>query len=124
MPDPPGVPRDEALKRFDDRYDALAASQQRVSKGHEMESGAGAGYRLIGELIGGVLTGLGLGWVVDRFAGTTPWGLIGGMLIGTGVAIFIVVRSAGRMSGAAATPAGSIPPVAPALDDQDDGSAR
>ena len=123
MPDPDGLPRDEALKRFDARYDALAASQQRGSKVHDMESGAGAGYRLIGELIGGVLTGLGLGWGVDRFAGTAPWGLIGGMLIGTGAAIFMVVRSAGRMSGAMVKQAGPTLPAAPAPD-EDDGSTR
>ena len=120
MPDSKGPPSDEALKRFDTRYDALAATQQRAAKGYDVESGAGAGYRLIGELIGGVLTGLGLGWVVDRFAGTAPWGLIGGMLIGTGVAIFLAVRSAGRMSGASAAQAGLIPPAAPAQD-QDSG---
>ncbi len=123
MPDPDGLPRDEALKRFDARYDALAASQQRGSKVNDMESGAGAGYRLIGELIGGVLTGLGLGWVVDRFAGTAPWGLIGGMLIGTGAAIFLVVRSAGRMSGAMAAQAGPVP-SATSAQDEDDGSTR
>ena len=100
MPEPP-YPRDEALKRFDERLETLAASQTRAPQGLGMESGASAGYRLIGELIGGVLTGLGLGWAVDRFAGTAPVGLIAGVLIGTGVAIFMAVRTAGRMSGAA-----------------------
>ena len=103
MVDPDGPPRDEALQRFDKRYETLAASQQRAPKGMGMESGASAGYRLIGELVGGVLTGLGLGWAVDRVAGTAPIGLIAGVLIGTGVAIFMAVRTAGRMG--APTPA-------------------
>ena len=120
MSDPQGPLRDEALKRFDTRYDALAASQRREPKAPGMESGAGAGYRLIGELVGGVLTGLGLGWVLDRFAGTAPWGLIAGMLIGTGAAIFMVVRSAGKMSGAAAAQAGPVPPAAAPLDQDGD----
>ncbi|WP_158918529.1 AtpZ/AtpI family protein [Caulobacter sp. S45] len=119
MPEPQ-KPRDEAFKRFDARYDALDATTRRKPSGHAMESGAGAGYRLIGELVGGVLTGLGLGWLVDHVAGTQPIGLIGGMLIGTGAAIFLVVRSAGRMSGASvARP--EVPPVAaPTQDENDD----
>ena len=120
MADPQGPPRDEALKRFDQRLETLAASQSRAPKGLAMESGASAGYKLIGELIGGVLTGLGLGWAVDRFAGTAPIGLIAGVLIGTGVSIFMVVRSAGRMSGAAAAQAAP-PPAAPTPHDPTDG---
>jgi ATP synthase protein I len=116
MPEPK-PPHDEAMKRFDKRYEALAESTRRKPQRYEMESGAGAGYRLIGELVGGVLTGLGLGWVVDRVAGTQPIGLIGGMLIGTGVAIFMVVRSAGRMSGAPAARTGDDPAAAPAQDE-------
>jgi ATP synthase protein I len=100
MPEPP-YPRDEALKRFDERYDALAASSRRTPKQYGSDEGAGAGYRLIGELIGGVLTGLGLGWLLDRFAGTAPFGLIGGVLIGSAAAIYLAVRSAARMSASA-----------------------
>ena len=48
-----------------------------------------------------MLTGLGLGWLLDRLAGTAPFGLIGGMLIGTVAAIYLVVRSAGRMAASA-----------------------
>ena len=120
MADPQGPPRDEALQRFDKRYETLAASQARAPSGVGLESGASAGYKLIGELIGGVLTGLGLGWAVDRFAGTSPWGLIAGVLIGTGVAIFMTVRTAGRMSGAAAAQAAS-PPAAPPPEDEPGG---
>jgi ATP synthase protein I len=120
MADPQGPPHDETLRRFDERLETLAASQARKPQGLGMESGASAGYRLIGELIGGVLTGLGLGWAVDRFAGTAPVGLIAGVLIGTGVAIFMAVRTAGRMSGAQAAQAGN-PPAAPKSQDRNTG---
>ena len=98
MAEPP-YPRDEALKRFDERYDALAASSRRTPRQYGSDEGAGAGYRLIG----GVLTGLGLGWLLDRFAGTAPFGLIGGVLIGSAAAIYLAVRSAARMSAQPAT---------------------
>ena len=97
MSDPQG-PRDEALRRFDERYEALSAKTRRPAREMNMESGAGAAYTLIGELVGGVLVGLGFGWLLDRFAHTTPFGLIGGMLLGMVAAIIMVVRSAGRMA--------------------------
>lgn len=98
MPEPHD-PRDEALKRLDERLDALAATTRREPRRFEME-GAGAGYRMIAELIGGVLAGLGLGWLFDRMTGASPIGLILGVLIGAAASVFLVVRSAGRMSAA------------------------
>ena len=50
--------------------------------------------------MGSVLTGLGAGYGLDRFAGTTPFGLIAGLLIGAVVGVILVVRSASRASGA------------------------
>jgi ATP synthase protein I len=105
-------PREEALKRLDERLDAFTARQTRKPMRFGDHS-SGAAYRLIGELIGGVLGGLGLGWVVDRLAHTNPWGVIVGTLLGTGAAVFTIARSAGRMSDAA--PKGN-----PVPDDEDD----
>jgi ATP synthase protein I len=93
MPEP-DPPRDEALKRFDERYKALEESSRRKPQRFEAGVGAEAGYRVLGELLGGILGGLGLGWVLDRIAGTTPWGLIGGVVIGTAGAVWLVARSA------------------------------
>ena len=112
--------RDEALKRLDERLDALAAQQKRKPMRFDAE-GSGAGYRLIAELVGGVLGGLGLGWIVDRLAGTSPWGLIVGVLLGTGAAVFAIARSAGRMSAAAQEKAGGPAPSVPFDDEDDDG---
>lgn len=110
--------REEALKRLDERLDALAAQQKRKPLRFDAE-GSGAGYRLIAELIGGVLGGLGLGWVVDRLAGTSPWGLIVGVLLGSGAAVFAIARSAGRMSATAEAKAGDKVTSVP-FDDEDD----
>ncbi len=62
--------------------------------------GSGAGYRLVAELVGGVLVGLGFGWLFDRFFHTSPLGLLSGLLIGAGTAVFLVVRTATAMSDA------------------------
>jgi ATP synthase protein I len=62
----------------------------------------GEGYRLLGELIGGLLGGLGLGWVVDYFAHTTPFGMVIGLLLGTAASTYLVVKSADAMGKRAA----------------------
>lgn len=61
-----------------------------------------AGYRFVASLVGGVLMGIGFGWLLDRYVGTEPWGLVGGTLIGVGVSTFSVVRQAARMADDAA----------------------
>ena len=95
----PGEPIEEALRRLDDRLGALEASQSRAPVSFEA-GGSGAGYRLVAELVGGVLVGLGFGWLFDRFFHTAPLGLLSGLLIGAGTAVFMVVRTATAMSDA------------------------
>jgi ATP synthase protein I len=92
----------EALQRLQTRLDALTA--ERTPKGSaekSAESSMGDGYRLLGEVIGGVLGGLGLGWVVDRFAHTTPIGMVIGLLLGTAASAYAAMKSADRMGRAA-----------------------
>ena len=116
MPNPPDT-REEALESFERKLDALEAKQggkDRLAAGLAMSQG----YRLVAELIGGILGGIGFGWLFDRFAHTSPWGLVGGLLIGAGVSSYAVVRAAGRMSDEAKKAA----PPAPAVpfDDEDE----
>ncbi|MDP3748792.1 MAG: AtpZ/AtpI family protein, partial [Phenylobacterium sp.] len=75
------------------------------------------GYRFIGEVVGGVLMGVGLGWLLDRYAGTSPFGMVGGLLIGSGLSIFVAVRTATRNTKDAMAKAGPPPVVA---DDEDE----
>ena len=112
----PDDPNEEALSRLDRKLDAFEAERARkVAPGGNRA--LGDGYRFLGEVIGGVLGGLGLGWLLDHFAHTTPLGLIGGMLIGTGLSIFIAVRGASRMANDASKAAGPLPSVP---DDEDE----
>jgi ATP synthase protein I len=101
MPEPK-PPQDEALKRFDERYQAVAKSTARKPREFDKGGGAEAGYRVLGELFGGIFGGLGLGWVLDRYVGTTPWGVIGGVVIGTVLAVYLIYRSAEQVDAGAA----------------------
>ncbi len=95
-------PNDEALQSLDARLDAFEArkaAEAPIRAEHEKSSTDG--YRLLADLIGGVLVGLGFGWLLDRYAGTGPWGMVGGLLIGMGSSIYIVVRKATKLSAQA-----------------------
>ena len=95
----------EALKRLDQRletFDAGRAPPKAAADG-SAEGGVGQGYRLLGEVIGGVLGGLGLGWAVDYFAHTTPIGMVVGLLLGTAASAYAAMKTAERMGRAAKT---------------------
>jgi len=64
-----------------------------------------------------VLMGAALGWLIDRFAGTSPFGLIIGLLGGTGFSIFVAVRSAARVTRTETERLGPLPTVP---DDEDE----
>lgn len=112
----PVDPNAGAPKRFDERLAAAEAAQARA-RGGDAQRAMAQGYRFLGEVVGGVLMGAGLGWLLDRFAGTRPWGLVGGLLIGTGFSIFVAVRSASRMTRDQMAKAGPLPGVP---DDEDE----
>jgi ATP synthase protein I len=95
-------PNDQAPQSLDARiaaFEARKAAEQPIRAEHEKSSQDG--YRLLADLIGGVLAGLGLGWAIDRYAGTEPWGMVGGLLIGMGFSIYLVVRKATKLSAQA-----------------------
>jgi ATP synthase protein I len=97
---------DDELERRRQRLEASLAA-----KGHGESDGDGkarqssvVGYgqalKLSSEFIAGVAVGGGLGWLVDRLAGTSPWGLIVLLLLGFGAGVLNVMRSAGMVADA------------------------
>jgi ATP synthase protein I len=104
MPHPEDPP-EKALASLDQRLGAAEAAQARkVSP--DAHAAMAQGYRFVGEVVGGVLGGVGLGWLLDRFAHTQPWGVVGGLLIGTGISIFAAVSTAAKANRKALDAAG------------------
>ena len=64
-------------------------------------SGYAKGFRLSSELVAGVLVGAGIGWLIDRWLGVSPWGLIVFLLLGFAAGVLNVMRSAGLIAGSA-----------------------
>ena len=58
-------------------------------------SGFARGFGLSSALVAGVLVGAGIGWVLDRICGISPWGLIVFLLLGFAGGVVNVMRAAG-----------------------------
>ena len=77
------------------RQRAVETSKEASENRAATASGYAKGFRLSSELVAGVIVGAGLGWIVDRWFGITPWGLIIFLLLGFAAGVLNVMRSAG-----------------------------
>lgn len=53
------------------------------------------GFRMSTELVAGVVVGALIGWLLDRWLGISPWGLIVFLLLGFAAGVLNVMRAAG-----------------------------
>ena len=61
-------------------------------------SAMAVGLRLSSELVAGVLVGALIGWGIDHFLSSSPWGLIIFVLLGFTAGVMNVMRTAGLMA--------------------------
>jgi ATP synthase protein I len=85
------------LKRLGERLEQASRPSETGSGPRQTTdtSAFARGFRLSTELVAGVLVGAGLGWLLDRWLGTTPWGLILFLLLGFAAGVLNVMRAAG-----------------------------
>jgi ATP synthase protein I len=88
---------DRLGQKRSDRADATSPGRPSADP-----SGMALGFRLSTELVAGVLLGAGIGWLLDRWLGISPWGLIVFLLLGFAAGILNVMRAAGVISSRAA----------------------
>jgi ATP synthase protein I len=53
------------------------------------------GLRLSAEFVAGILVGGAIGWLMDRWLGTSPWGLMVWLLLGFAAGVLNMMRAAG-----------------------------
>ena len=70
--------------------------RNKPSLGTEADANYRLGNRVLAELIGGIGGGAFIGWVIDQFARTTPWGLLVMMALGIIVAFRNIIRISSR----------------------------
>ena len=89
----------------DPRLDALeerlaAARKKEAARTGQVAPDADRGYsqgnRVIAALIGSLIGGALIGWLIDRWFGTTPWGLIVMLFLGIAVAFRQIIRISGE----------------------------
>src|SRR3546814_10671724 len=102
--DPEPASEDSRLVSLEERLDrAEAAEAKRAGSGApESDANYRLGNRVLAALLGGMLGGALIGWLIDRFAGTSPWGLLGMLALGVVVAfrnIFRIANEASRRGG-------------------------
>ncbi|WP_375427011.1 AtpZ/AtpI family protein [uncultured Sphingomonas sp.] len=60
------------------------------------DGGYSLGNRVLSAMIGSLVGGALIGWVIDRLAGTAPWGLIVMLFLGIGVAFRQIIKMSGE----------------------------
>ena len=101
---PDGGNRDDLERRSRELNEALATKLP-ASRGKD-DGGPGSGdltgfgqaIKLSSEFVAGIAVGAGLGWLIDKVAGTSPWGLIVFLLLGFAAGVLNVLRSAGLVA--------------------------
>jgi ATP synthase protein I len=97
-------PADEAAlsaryKRLGERLGHIhpdhASDQSPAQRPTADPSAMARGFRLSTELVAAVVVGALIGWVLDRWLGISPWGLIVFLLLGFAAGVLNVMRAAG-----------------------------
>ena len=94
------IPEDARLNSLDERL-RRARGEEAVRSGEGRDKGDDdyrLGNRVLAELIGGMAGGALIGWVLDRFLGSSPWLLLVLLFLGTVVAFRNIIRISNRRS--------------------------
>lgn len=90
---------DERRKRLAEglaKVQAEDEAEERIERNaEESRKGFGLAMKLSSEFISAVIVGAMLGYLLDHFAGTSPWGMIILLLLGFCAGVLNVLRSAG-----------------------------
>jgi ATP synthase protein I len=98
--------RKESLEERMQRLDAELAERRQDEakddaadeKAAESRKGYAVAMKLSSEFVAAVIVGALLGYLLDRFAGTAPWGMIVLLLLGFCAGVLNVMRSAGMVA--------------------------
>jgi ATP synthase protein I len=92
----------DPLARLGERIDKTRAqnvrSQPAVGDRSAMQQGLGLGLRIGIELVVAIGVATGLGWAIDRWLGTRPWGIIVLFFLGVAAGMLNVYRAVSGIS--------------------------
>lgn len=88
----PRTPDDEdRLRALGERLKTRETETQAREVGR---SRSADGLKYASEFAGAVIVATVIGYFIDRVAGTSPWGLLGGLFLGTASGIYAMVKKA------------------------------
>jgi ATP synthase protein I len=94
----------DPLARLGEKIDKARAQRVRrqpaVSDRSSLQQGLGLGFRIGIELVVAIVVATGLGWLIDRWFGTRPWGMIVLFFLGVAAGMLNVYRAVTGVSGA------------------------
>jgi ATP synthase protein I len=94
----------DPLARLGEQIDKARAERVRrqpaVPDRSVLQQGLGLGFRIGIELVVAVVVATGLGWAIDRWFGTRPWGMIVLFFLGVAAGMLNVYRAVTGVSGA------------------------
>jgi len=111
-----GLPADEAalsarFKRLGELLGRVHADRPSESSSDQRPaadpSAIARGFRLSTEFVAGVVVGAAIGWLLDRWLGISPWGMIVFLLLGFAAGVLNVMRAAGVVASNTLDPPGS-----------------
>jgi ATP synthase protein I len=93
----------DPLARLGDQIDKARAERVRgrpvVADRSVMQQGLGLGLRIGIELVVAIVVATGLGWAIDQWLGTRPWGMIVLFFLGVAAGMLNVYRAVTGISG-------------------------
>ena len=93
---------EDRLKRLDaelaERRKDDGAEQAAEARASESRKGYAVAMKLSSEFVAAVIVGALLGYLLDHFAGTGPWGMIVLLLLGFCAGVLNVMRAAGMVA--------------------------
>jgi ATP synthase protein I len=92
-------PDNKRLEELDARINALKDNQTPKPKVEEHYSMAQQGWRMVTELVSGLLIGVGLGYGLDVMFGTLPIFLVIFTLLGFAAGVNVMMRTAKEIQG-------------------------
>ncbi|RYE03994.1 MAG: F0F1 ATP synthase assembly protein I [Sphingomonadales bacterium] len=93
------LPEDARLNSLDERLRrAKSEEATRNGSGGKGQGDYNLGNRVLAELVGGMAGGALIGWVLDRFLGTSPWLLLALLFLGIVSAFRNIIRISNKRS--------------------------
>jgi ATP synthase protein I len=94
----------DPLARLGEEIDKARAGrvrrQPQVADRSSLQQGLGLGFRIGIELVVAIVVATAIGWAIDRWLGTRPWGMIVLFLMGVAAGMLNVYRAVTGVGGA------------------------